>query len=107
MIILGDKSKDSIENNEALEAIYDVIPEVQKAAAGDWIFIINVMNHLNKHGKAVVSVSNGVTWNGGNNTIIREKFVKQGFVEAVIALPSKFVSEYRNCMFITGAKQKQ
>lgn len=56
-------------------------------AAGDWIFIINVMNHLNKNGKAVISVSNGVTWNGGNNTIIREKFIKQGFVEAVIALP--------------------
>lgn len=45
------------------------------------------MNHLNKNGKAVISVSNGVTWNGGNNTIIREKFIKQGFVEAVIALP--------------------
>ena len=83
----GIKAKDSIGSNEALQAIYDVIPEVQKVAAGDWIFIINVMNHLNKNGKAVISVSNGVTWNGGNNTIIREKFVKQGFVEAVIALP--------------------
>ena len=83
----GIKAKDSIGSNEALQAIYDVIPEVQKVAAGDWIFIINVMNHLNKNGKAVISVSNGVIWNGGNNTIIREKFVKQGFVEAVIALP--------------------
>ena len=42
------KAKDSIGSNEALQAIYDVIPEVQKVAAGDWIFIINVMNHLNK-----------------------------------------------------------
>ena len=83
----GTKAKESMGSNEALQAIYDVIPEVQKAAAGDWIFIINVMNHLNRNGKAVVSVSNGVTWNGGNNTIIREKFIKQGFVEAVIALP--------------------
>lgn len=83
----GIKVKDSIGSNEALQAIYDEIPEVQKVAAGDWIFIINVMNHLNKNGKAVISVSNGVTWNGGNNTIIREKFIKQGFVEAVIALP--------------------
>ena len=83
----GIKAKDSIGSNEALQAIYDEIPEVQKVAAGDWIFIINVMNHLNKNGKAVISVSNGVTWNGGNNTIIREKFIKQGFVEAVIALP--------------------
>lgn len=84
----GIKTKDSIGNNGELKAIYDVIPEVQKAAAGDWAFIINVMNHLNKNGKAVVSVSNGVTWNGGINTVIREKFVKEGFVEAVIALPS-------------------
>ena len=72
--------------------IYNVIPEVQKVAAGDWVFIINVMNHLNKQGKAVVSVSNGVTWNGGINTVIREKFVKKGFVEAVIALPSNLYS---------------
>ena len=84
----GIKTKDSIGNNGELKAIYDVIPEVQKAVAGDWAFIINVMNHLNKNGKAVVSVSNGVTWNGGINTVIREKFVKEGFVEAVIALPS-------------------
>lgn len=83
----GIKAKDSTGSSEKLKAIYDVIPEVQKAAAGDWIFIINVMNHLSKNGKAVVSVSNGVTWNGGNNTIIREKFIKHGFVEAVIALP--------------------
>lgn len=44
----GIKAKDSIGSNEALQAIYDEIPEVQKVAAGDWIFIINVMNHLNK-----------------------------------------------------------
>lgn len=73
----GIRAKESIGNNEELEVIYNVIPEVQKVAAGDWVFIINVMNHLNKHGKAVVSVSNGVTWNGGINTVIREKFVKK------------------------------
>ena len=84
----GIRTKDSIGSCDELKAIYDVIPEVEKVAAGDWVFIINVMNHLNKNGKAVVSVSNGVTWNGGNNTVIREKFVKKGFVEAVIALPS-------------------
>lgn len=84
----GIREKDSIGKSNELKAIYDAIPEVQKAAAGDWIFIINVMNHLNKNGKAVVSVTNGVTWNGGINTVIREKFVKKEFVEAVIALPA-------------------
>lgn len=84
----GIRAKDSIGSCDELKTIYDVIPEVERVAAGDWVFIINVMNHLNKNGKAVVSVSNGVTWNGGNNTAIREKFVKKGFVEAVIALPS-------------------
>lgn len=79
--------KENMENSASLKVIYDAIPEVQKAATGDWTFIINVINHLNKNGKAVISVSNGVTWNGGTNTIIREKFIKQGFVEAVIALP--------------------
>lgn len=83
----GTREKDSIGSSDELKAIYDVLPEAQKAA-GDWVFIINVMNHLNKNGKAVVSVSNGVTWNGGINTVIREKFVKKGFVEAVIALPA-------------------
>ena len=82
------KVRDSIGNNEELKKVYAVIPEVQKTVVGDWIFIINVMNHLNRNGRAVIPVNNGVTWNGGSNTTIREKFVKKGFVEAVIALPS-------------------
>ncbi|MEI3196450.1 MAG: N-6 DNA methylase [Lachnospiraceae bacterium] len=70
------------------------MPEVE-GGSRNWIFIINVINHLNKNGRAVISVSNGVTWNGGNNTIIREKFIKRGFVEAVIATPAKFIFKCR------------
>ena len=103
---MGIRAKESIGNNEELEVIYNVIPEVQKVAAGDWVFIINVMNHLNKHGKAVVSVSNGVTWNGGINTVIREKFVKKRICRGGDSTSIQFVFEYWNCLFITGIKQK-
>lgn len=47
-----------------------------------------------------------ITWNGGNNTIFSEKFIKQGFVEAVIALPQNLYLNTGIACSLHGAKQK-
>lgn len=65
------------------------MPELKKIAIADWYFILNVVDHLSENGKAVVVTTNGITWNGGASKKIRERLIKMGFLEAVIALPQK------------------
>ena len=72
---------------EKMQEFESVIPEIKKVANADWLFILNAMKHLEKDGKAVVVTTNGTTWNGGISKSIREKFVKLGWIEAVISLP--------------------
>lgn len=75
-------------DNEQHRVFEDQIPELKKNITADWYFILNVANHLKDDGKAVVLTTNGTTWNGGPNKIIRERFIKLGLLEAVIALPA-------------------
>ena len=72
---------------EKMQEFESVIPEIKKVANADWLFILNAMKHLEEDGKAVVVTTNGTTWNGGISKSIREKFVKLGWIEAVISLP--------------------
>lgn len=70
----------------------DEIVDVRKLVQLDWLFIYNALHHLKEDGKAVVMTTNGITWNGGISKDIREKFIKNGWVEAVIALPRNMYS---------------
>lgn len=72
---------------EKMQEFEAVIPEIKKVAKADWLFILNVLEHLEDDGKAVVVTTNGTAWNGGISKNIREKFVEQGWIEAVISLP--------------------
>lgn len=72
---------------EKMQEFEALIPEIKKVANADWLFILNALQHLEDDGKAVVVTTNGTTWNGGISKTIREKFVKQGWIEAVISLP--------------------
>lgn len=76
----------NLEKEKILE-FEGIIPEIKKAVNADWLFIVNVMKHLEEDGKAVVVTTNGTTWNGGVSKAIREKIVKLGWLEAVISLP--------------------
>lgn len=78
---------DSVENKEKMLVLEDSVPELKKCTVSDWAFIANVIHHLQVDGKAVVVTTNGTTWNGGISKTIRERFLKYGFIEAVIALP--------------------
>ena len=53
-----------------------------------------IIDHLTEDGKAVAIMTNGSTWNSIDQKI-REYFIRNGLVEAVIALPSNLF-EYTN-----------
>ena len=79
--------KTSLEE-QIINEMEQIVPELKKATTADWHFIVNVMNHLNEKGRAVVTSSNGLTWNGGVSKAIRERIIKLGWLEAVISLPA-------------------
>ena len=57
----------------------------------DWVFNIAVLNSLKESGKAVVLMATGSNQNRSSEKI-REYFVENGFVEAVISLPQNLFS---------------
>jgi len=79
-------------NNRQIIDINELIPETRKITTSDWYFILNVVEHLSDDGKAIVLTTNEITWNGGMNKKIRERFIKMGFLEAAIALPQNMFS---------------
>ncbi|MBR1852852.1 MAG: N-6 DNA methylase [Lachnospiraceae bacterium] len=74
--------------NEELDALYQEIPGLGKVTSADWIFNAHVLNYLEEGGRAVVIMTNGSTSNS-INTKVREYFVQEGWIEAVIALPPR------------------
>ena len=70
-----------------LESLHKRIPEIKRATSADWIFNSLIIDHLTEDGKAVAIMTNGSTWNSIDQKI-REYFIRNGLVEAVIALPS-------------------
>lgn len=83
----GIRAKHMLGDANQLAVFDEQIPELKKIPIADWYFILNAANHLNEGGKAVVLTTNGITWNGGISKQIRERFIKMGYLEAVIALP--------------------
>ncbi len=64
------------------------MPEINKTTSSDWIFNALLLDHIADDGKAVAIMTNGGTWNSIDQKI-REYFIKNGFVEAVISLPAR------------------
>lgn len=71
-----------------IKDLYKEIPEIRRATSADWIFNSLLLEHLTDAGKAVAIMTNGSTLNSIDQKI-RENFVRNGAVEAVISLPSK------------------
>lgn len=74
-----------------LQQIANKVPTIRKATSSDWVFNCLIMDLLRKGGKAVAIMTNGSTWNT-IDTDTRKYFVEQGFIECVIALPTKLFS---------------
>ena len=73
---------------EFTETLYKKMPDIKKATSSDWIFNALMLEHLEQDGKAVAIMTNGGTWNSIDQRI-REYFVRNGLVEAIILLPAK------------------
>lgn len=73
---------------EYIEELHKRMPDIKKATSSDWIFNSLIVDHLKQNGKAVAIMTNGSTWNSIDQKI-REYFVRNGLVEAVISLPAK------------------
>lgn len=71
-----------------IEELLKRMPEIKRATSSDWIFNSVIFDHLTENGKAVAVMTNGSTWNSIDQKI-REYFIRNGYVEAVISLPAK------------------
>lgn len=56
---------------------------------GDYGFISHMVESLNEHGRMVVVVPHGVLFRGSREAKIREHFIKENILDAVIGLPSQ------------------
>ena len=71
-----------------IERNAELCPALSKSTSSDWVFNLLITELLADNGKAVSIITPGSTWNT-IDTPIREYFVENGLIEAVIALPSK------------------
>lgn len=82
----------SVENasNKPLQFLNQAIPGLTKRYSSNWLFATAVMNNLADNGKAVVCVTPNAGF-GAVDVDVRRYFVENGFIEAVIALPSNLL----------------
>ena len=81
------------EHKETVRKAFDIPAEVVQRASSDWVFNATIVEQMNAHGKAVTIMTNGATWNTTDRSI-RQFFIENGFIEAVISLPSKLFNSF-------------
>lgn len=74
--------------NKVLEALTQENPAVSRATSSDWVYNALLCGVMGEKGKAVGIMTNGSTSNSIDATM-RQYFVENGLVEAVIALPPR------------------
>lgn len=89
----GLKTPSLSEFREKLRVSLDAPVEVLQRASSDWIFNATIIEQMKKNGKAVAIMTNGATWNATDKGI-RQYFVENGLIEAVIALPAKLFASF-------------
>lgn len=62
---------------------------------GDYAFLLHILTSLKSTGKAAVILPHGVLFRGGAEGVIRKRILQQGYIQAIIGLPS-------NLFFGTG-----
>lgn len=74
-----------------VESVKNEYSELQKLISNDWVFCTLIIKLLNERGgKAVCLMTNG-TLRSNLERKIREKFVKDGLIESIIALPPRIL----------------
>jgi len=75
------------DGSDVLERVTSVCPDMPKGTSSDWIFNYRLVESIKNTGKAIAIMSAGGLWNTLDKPI-REFFIKQGRIEAIIALPA-------------------
>ena len=65
----------------------------RRPSSSDWVFNRLLVGSLKEGGTAVAVMSNGACFNGTDKSV-REYFVKNGFIKAVVALPKGVFAPY-------------
>lgn len=73
---------------ENIRKTFGIPAEIVQKASSDWIFNATIFEQMSNNGKAVAIMTNGATWNSADRNI-RQFFIENGFIEAVISLPAK------------------
>ncbi len=76
------------DRNQLLQKITQKAPEFTKGVSSDWLFNAAIVECLKENGKGIAVMTNGSTWNTMDKAA-RQYFIKNGYLEAVIALPEK------------------
>ena len=84
----GLRLKDIGSGSTYLSEIEKRCPTISKSTSSDWAFNLLISDLLSEQGRGIGIMTNGSTWNT-MDTPVREYFVKNGLIEAIIALPGK------------------
>lgn len=60
-------------------------------SAADYAFLSHIVESLKDDGVAVVQVSNGILFRGGNEGKIREQFINENIIDCIIGLPGNML----------------
>lgn len=73
---------------ENIQKLLGINEDITQRASSDWLFNATLIEQMKVDGKAVAIMTNGSSWNR-NDEKIRKYFIENGYIEAVIALPTK------------------
>ena len=85
------------------ERFHAFMPERGKKA--DLMFVQHMVASLKSDGKMAIVMPHGVLFRGGEEKACRQRFIKDGILEAVIGLPSKPVLRHRHPGLRAGHEQ--
>jgi len=82
------KVKPYTDKNKELSKFFK---NINNNISGDWAYALSAFINQKKPGKTIMLMSNLGTWNKSDEKI-REKLIKEGFIEGVISLPENLFS---------------
>lgn len=97
----AERFNENRNNNEVFQFIKQSISKDKKTVSTDWLFNTMIINTLKETGKAVVVVTPGSLFNN-SDTDVRKYFIENGYIESVIALPSRLFESTasRTCLMV-------
>jgi len=104
----GQKTNALYAGKELFEKLKEIASGKSKVVSSDWLYNYFIINKLNVKGKAVGITTMGSTFNSLDKGV-REYFIREGLIEAIIALPGRLFDstaiETAMIVFSTGNKK--